>query len=113
MAPLQPGQVVALDLEWRPSFGAWDRPPASLLQLAVRGRVLLLDLLTLSRPGGPAAQALSGLVSRLLSDPSITKLGKRGLPPLRPGPPGCGAGGQPALGALTLCCPQAMAWPAT
>ncbi|CAK6433445.1 unnamed protein product [Pipistrellus nathusii] len=72
---LQPGQVVALDLEWRPSFGAWDRPPASLLQLAVRGRVLLLDLLTLSQPGGQASRALSGLVSGLLSDPSITKLG--------------------------------------
>lgn len=93
-------------MEWRPSFGAWDRPPASLLQLAVRGRVLLLDLLTLSQPGGQASRALSGLVSRLLSDPSITKLGKRGHP-------GCSARGRPALGALTLCCPQAMAWPAT
>lgn len=51
---LQPGQVVGLDLEWRPSFGAWDPPPASLLQLAVPGRVFLLDLLTLTQPGGRA-----------------------------------------------------------
>lgn len=73
---LQPGQVVGLDLEWRPSFGAWDPPPASLLQLAMPGRVFLLDLLTLTQPGdGQASRALSGLVSRLLSDPSITKLG--------------------------------------
>nr|KAF6269041.1 exonuclease 3'-5' domain containing 3 [Myotis myotis] len=73
---LQPGQVVGLDLEWRPSFGAWDRPPASLMQVAVEGRVFLLDLLTLTQPvDGQATRALSGLVSRLLSDPSITKLG--------------------------------------
>lgn len=91
---LQPGQVVGLDLEWRPSFGAWDRPPASLMQVAVEGRVFLLDLLTLTQPvDGPASRALSGLVSRLLSDPSITKLGKRSLPPALAVPtPGRGGG---------------------
>uniref|UniRef100_A0A452FAV5 Mut7-C RNAse domain-containing protein n=1 Tax=Capra hircus TaxID=9925 RepID=A0A452FAV5_CAPHI len=73
---LQPGQVVGVDLEWRPSFGAGGRPRVSLMQVAVEGRVFLLDLPQLSSPaGGQAPRAFSQLVSRLLSDPSITKLG--------------------------------------
>ncbi|XP_053774515.1 exonuclease mut-7 homolog isoform X2 [Desmodus rotundus] len=73
---LQPGQVVGLDLEWRPSFGVGGRPQASLMQVAVEGRVFLLDLPALSQPAeGQAPQAFSRLVSQLLSDPSITKLG--------------------------------------
>ncbi|XP_070312606.1 exonuclease mut-7 homolog isoform X4 [Odocoileus virginianus] len=73
---LQPGQVVGVDLEWRPSFGVGGRPRVSLMQVAVAGRVFLLDLPRLSSPtGGQAPQAFSQLVSRLLSDPSITKLG--------------------------------------
>ncbi|XP_059782125.1 exonuclease mut-7 homolog isoform X4 [Balaenoptera ricei] len=73
---LQPGRVVGVDLEWRPSFGAGGRPQASLMQVAVEGRVFLLDLPRLSSPaGGQAPQAFSRLVSRLLADPSITKLG--------------------------------------
>ncbi|XP_036710632.1 exonuclease mut-7 homolog isoform X4 [Balaenoptera musculus] len=73
---LQPGRVVSVDLEWRPSFGAGGRPRASLMQVAVEGRVFLLDLPRLSSPaGGQAPQAFSRLVSRLLADPSITKLG--------------------------------------
>ncbi|XP_040081584.1 exonuclease mut-7 homolog [Oryx dammah] len=73
---LQPGQVVGVDLEWRPSFGAGGRPRVSLMQVAVEGRVFLLDLPRLSSPaGGQAPRAFSQLVSRLLSDPSITKLG--------------------------------------
>ncbi|XP_057577092.1 exonuclease mut-7 homolog isoform X1 [Hippopotamus amphibius kiboko] len=73
---LQPGRVVGMDLEWRPSFGAGGRPQASLMQVAVEGRVFLLDLPRLSSPaGGQAPRAFSQLVSRLLSDPSVTKLG--------------------------------------
>ncbi|XP_024618258.1 exonuclease mut-7 homolog isoform X3 [Neophocaena asiaeorientalis asiaeorientalis] len=73
---LQPGQVVSMDLEWRPSFGAGGRPRASLMQVAVEGRVFLLDLPRLSSAaGGQAPQAFFRLVSRLLADPSITKLG--------------------------------------
>ncbi|XP_068408798.1 exonuclease mut-7 homolog isoform X2 [Eschrichtius robustus] len=73
---LQPGRVVGVDLEWRPSFGAGGRPRALLMQVAVEGRVFLLDLPRLSSPaGGQAPQAFSRLVSRLLADPSITKLG--------------------------------------
>uniref|UniRef100_A0A673V7Z1 Exonuclease 3'-5' domain containing 3 n=1 Tax=Suricata suricatta TaxID=37032 RepID=A0A673V7Z1_SURSU len=75
-ALLQPGQVVGVDVEWRPSFGTGGRPQASVMQVAVGGHVFLLDLPVLSRPaGGQASEAFSRLVSRLLSDPSITKLG--------------------------------------
>ncbi|XP_064346876.1 exonuclease mut-7 homolog isoform X1 [Camelus dromedarius] len=73
---LQPGQVVGMDLEWRPSFCAGGRPRASLMQVAVEGRVFLLDLPELLSPaGGPAPRAFSRLVSQLLSEPSVTKLG--------------------------------------
>ncbi|XP_038533785.1 exonuclease mut-7 homolog isoform X9 [Canis lupus familiaris] len=73
---LQPGQVVGVDLEWRPSFGTGGRPQVSIMQVAVGGRVFLLDLPLLSQPtGGQASQAFCRLVSQLLSDPSITKLG--------------------------------------
>ena len=74
---LQPGQVVGVDLEWRPSFGTGGRPRVSLMQVAVEGRVFLLDLPRLSSPaGGQGPRAFSQLVSQLLSDPSITKLGE-------------------------------------
>ncbi|XP_064146843.1 exonuclease mut-7 homolog isoform X7 [Loxodonta africana] len=73
---LQPGGVVGVDLEWRPLFQASGRPCASLVQLAVEGRVLLLDVPGLAQlPGGQGVQALSQLLSQLFSDPSITKLG--------------------------------------
>lgn len=66
-----------MDLEWRPSFCTGGRPQASLMQVAVEGRVFLLDLPALSQPAGEqASQAFSRLLSRLLSNPSITKLGE-------------------------------------
>ncbi|XP_073872005.1 exonuclease mut-7 homolog isoform X27 [Macaca fascicularis] len=75
-ALLQPHQVVGVDLEWTPVFVAGGRPRPSLLQVAVEGRVFLLDVLALSQPPtGQGAQAFSRLVAQLLSDPSITKLG--------------------------------------
>lgn len=89
------------------------------MQVAVEGRVFLLDLLTLTQPvDGQASRALSGLVSRLLSDPSITKLGKHSLPPAPAAPtPGRGdVAGRvgPWLGAHhPLGLPQAMGWQAT
>lgn len=73
----QPHQVVGVDLEWTPVFVAGGRPRPSLLQVAVEGRVFLLDVLALSQPPtGQGAQAFSRLVAQLLSDPSITKLGE-------------------------------------
>nr|XP_030694016.1 exonuclease mut-7 homolog isoform X7 [Globicephala melas] len=111
---LQPGQVVGMDLEWRPSFGAGGRLRASLMQVAVEGRVFLLDLPRLSSPaGGQAPQAFFRLVSRLLADPSITKLdaGSRQASPrcgwgrraAGPQPPGAaGAGQAPGQGAAAF-----------
>ncbi|XP_073076831.1 exonuclease mut-7 homolog isoform X4 [Manis javanica] len=73
---LQPGRVVGVDVEWRPSFGVGGRPRPSLMQLAVEGHVFLLDLPVFLEPaGGLVTLAFSQLVSRLLLDPSITKLG--------------------------------------
>lgn len=73
-----------MDLEWRPSFGTGGRPQASIMQVAVEGRVFLLDVPVLSRPaGGQVSQAFSRMVSQLLSDPSITKLGEQSPCPPR------------------------------
>ncbi|KAM3825575.1 exonuclease mut-7 homolog isoform 2-T5 [Vipera latastei] len=74
---LQPGQVVGIDLEWRPSFSTiGGKPRVSVVQLAVWGHVFLLDMLQLLRQGerGPQA-ALSGFFLTLLADPAILKLG--------------------------------------
>lgn len=74
----QPGQVVGIDLEWRPSFSTiGGKPRVSVVQLAVWGHVFLLDMLQLLRQGerGPQA-ALSGFFRTLLADPAILKLGK-------------------------------------
>nr|XP_039317342.1 exonuclease mut-7 homolog isoform X2 [Saimiri boliviensis boliviensis] len=75
-ALLQPQQVVAVDLEWTPVFVAGGRPRPSLLQVAMEGHVFLLDIQALTQPpAGQGARAFSQLVTQLLSDPSITKLG--------------------------------------
>lgn len=75
---LQPGRVVGVDVEWRPSFGVGGRPRPSLMQLAVEGHVFLLDLPVFLEPaGGLVTLAFSRLVSQLLLDPSITKLGEQ------------------------------------
>lgn len=98
----QPGQVVGLDLEWKPCFGAGGRPRASLMQVAVEGHVFLLDLPALSQPPeGRESQAFSRLVSQLLSDPSITKLGERSP---RPTGPACPQGGRGEARAPPLGC---------
>ncbi|XP_013913050.1 PREDICTED: exonuclease mut-7 homolog [Thamnophis sirtalis] len=74
---LQPGQVVGIDMEWRPSFSAiGGKPRVSLVQLAVWGHVFLLDMLQLLRQGEEEAQAaLCGFFRALLADPAIVKVG--------------------------------------
>lgn len=73
---LQPGQVVGVDLEWGRLSAAGGRPRVSLMQVAVEGRVFLLDLPQLSNPaGGQAPRAFSAGVSAALRS-SITKLGE-------------------------------------
>ncbi|XP_028664546.2 exonuclease mut-7 homolog [Erpetoichthys calabaricus] len=70
---LKPDTTVGLDMEWRPSFGSVSRPRVSLIQLAVRDAVYLLDLLALER--GEQTVQLVGFMRSLFLDPSITKLG--------------------------------------
>ncbi|XP_067417673.1 exonuclease mut-7 homolog isoform X3 [Emydura macquarii macquarii] len=72
-AVLQPGQVVGIDMEWRPSFGVVGKPRVSVLQIAVKEQVFLLDLLQLLKPD--EMEELSHFVQTLFSDPTIIKLG--------------------------------------
>lgn len=74
----QPGQVVGIDLEWRPSFSAiGGKPQVSIVQLAIWGHVFLLDMLQLLQQGGQEARATCCcFFQSLLADPAIVKLGK-------------------------------------
>ncbi|XP_042734745.1 exonuclease mut-7 homolog isoform X4 [Lagopus leucura] len=74
---LQPGQIVGIDMEWRPSFGTVGKPRVSLLQLAVRDEVFLLDLPRLLEQAEVKGEKekLPHIIQRLYSDAAITKLG--------------------------------------
>lgn len=73
---LQPGQIIGIDMEWRPSFVTVGRKSqVSLVQMAVHDRVFLLDMLELLGQGGKDEEALSSFFHALLADPTITKLG--------------------------------------
>ncbi|KAJ6652011.1 hypothetical protein lerEdw1_015836 [Lerista edwardsae] len=77
-AVLQPGLVVGIDMEWRPSFGTLaGKSRVSLVQLAVQGRVFLLDMQPLLKQGEAeeAEAALAGFFRALFTDPAVTKLG--------------------------------------
>ncbi|XP_052537251.1 exonuclease mut-7 homolog isoform X9 [Tympanuchus pallidicinctus] len=74
---LQPGQIVGIDMEWRPSFGMVGKPRVSLLQLAVRDEVFLLDLPRLLEQAEVKGEKekVPHIIQRLYSDAAITKLG--------------------------------------
>ncbi|NXI67102.1 MUT7 Exonuclease, partial [Anseranas semipalmata] len=74
---LQPGQIVAIDMEWRPSFGMVGKPRVSLLQIAVRDEVFLLDLPQLLEQAEVKGEKdkLPYFIQMLYSDAAITKLG--------------------------------------
>ncbi|OPJ86367.1 putative exonuclease mut-7-like protein isoform A [Patagioenas fasciata monilis] len=74
---LRPGQVVGIDMEWKPSFGMVGKPRVSLLQLALRDEVFLLDLPRLLEQAVTEAEKekLPHFIQRLYSDAAITKLG--------------------------------------
>ncbi|XP_051832871.1 exonuclease mut-7 homolog [Antechinus flavipes] len=73
---LQPGQVVGIDMEWRPSFGLVGRPRVSVLQIATKEHVYLLDLLQFSKLDQEEKEKeLCHFIWKLFSDPSIIKLG--------------------------------------
>ncbi|XP_066837000.1 exonuclease mut-7 homolog isoform X4 [Anser cygnoides] len=74
---LQPGQIVAIDMEWRPSFGMVGKPRVSLLQIAVKDEVFLLDLPRLLEHAEMEGEKekLPHFIQMLYSDAAITKLG--------------------------------------
>ncbi|XP_071430317.1 exonuclease mut-7 homolog isoform X2 [Pithys albifrons albifrons] len=74
---LQPGQVVGVDMEWKPSFGMVGKPRVALLQMAVREEVFLLDLPRLLQTAEEEGdkERLPRLIQRLYCDAAITKLG--------------------------------------
>ncbi|XP_021269591.1 exonuclease mut-7 homolog isoform X3 [Numida meleagris] len=74
---LQPGQIVGIDMEWRPSFGMVGKPRVSLLQLSVRDEVFLLDLPRLLEQAELKGEKekLPHFIRMLYSDAAITKLG--------------------------------------
>ncbi|NXD67572.1 MUT7 Exonuclease, partial [Eolophus roseicapillus] len=74
---LQPAQVVGIDMEWRPSFGMVGKPRVSLLQIALKDEVFLLDLPRLLQQAevDGEKEKLPQFIQMLYSDASITKLG--------------------------------------
>ncbi|XP_073496690.1 exonuclease mut-7 homolog isoform X2 [Phyllobates terribilis] len=75
---LKDGQIVGVDMEWRPSFGGLGKPNVSLIQLAVKDEVFLLDvlqgnLLQSSDSGGNSE--LVTFIKDLFSSTKIKKLG--------------------------------------
>ncbi|XP_031986471.1 exonuclease mut-7 homolog isoform X3 [Corvus moneduloides] len=74
---LQPGQVVGVDMEWKPSFGMVGKPRVALLQLALKDEVFLLDLPRLLEQAEAEGEKekLPRFIQMLYSDAAITKLG--------------------------------------
>ncbi|XP_018412250.1 PREDICTED: exonuclease mut-7 homolog [Nanorana parkeri] len=77
---LQDGQVVGVDMEWRPSFGGLGKPNVSLIQIAVKGEVFMVDLLQgdflqSGNEEGEDGPQLVRFIKELFSCPTITKLG--------------------------------------
>ncbi|XP_053329863.1 exonuclease mut-7 homolog [Spea bombifrons] len=76
---LQDGQVVGVDMEWRPLFGGLGRPNVSLVQVAVKEAVFLLDLLpenlTDTEEMKDKKGQLAGFIRDLFLSPTVTKLG--------------------------------------
>ncbi|NWI55802.1 MUT7 Exonuclease, partial [Calyptomena viridis] len=74
---LQPGQVVGIDMEWKPSFGMVGKPRVALLQMALKDEVFLLDLPRLLEQAEEEGEKekLHRFIQMLYSDAAITKLG--------------------------------------
>ncbi|NWU28871.1 MUT7 Exonuclease, partial [Dyaphorophyia castanea] len=74
---LQPGQVVGVDMEWKPSFGTVGKPRVALLQLALKDEVFLLDLPRLLQQAEAQGhrEKLPHFIQMLYADAAITKLG--------------------------------------
>nr|XP_009942989.1 PREDICTED: exonuclease mut-7 homolog [Opisthocomus hoazin] len=74
---LQPGHVVGIDMEWKPSFGMVGKPRVSLLQIALKDEVFLFDLPRLLEQAETEGEKerLPRFIQKLYSDAAITKLG--------------------------------------
>ncbi|XP_069465883.1 exonuclease mut-7 homolog isoform X2 [Ambystoma mexicanum] len=72
---LKPGQVVGIDMEWRPSFGVIEKSRVSLIQIAVKECVFLLDLLRLPKKVEGEECELANFITAVFTDSTITKLG--------------------------------------
>lgn len=77
----QPGQVVGVDMEWKPSFGMLGKPRVALLQLALKEEVFLLDLPRLLEQAEAEGEKekFPHFIQKLYSDAAITKLGNTPL----------------------------------
>ncbi|NWY33888.1 MUT7 Exonuclease, partial [Pheucticus melanocephalus] len=74
---LQAGQVVGVDMEWKPSFGMVGKPRVALLQLALKDEVFLLDLPQLLEQAEAEGEKekLPHFIQMLYADAAIIKLG--------------------------------------
>ncbi|NWX37716.1 MUT7 Exonuclease, partial [Notiomystis cincta] len=74
---LQPGQVIGVDMEWKPSFGMVGKPRVALLQLALKDEVFLLALPQLLEQAEAEGEKekFPRFIQMLYSDAAITKLG--------------------------------------
>ncbi|XP_043575615.1 exonuclease mut-7 homolog [Chiloscyllium plagiosum] len=74
---LQAGGVVGIDMEWRPTFGMLTRSRVSLIQIATKNCVYLLDLPQLVNQSESECRRaeLTYFIQTLFTDQTITKLG--------------------------------------
>ncbi|XP_060697193.1 exonuclease mut-7 homolog isoform X2 [Hemiscyllium ocellatum] len=74
---LQAGGVVGIDMEWRPTFGMLTRSRVSLIQIATKNCVYLLDLPQLVNQSESESRRaeLTYFIQTLFTDQTITKLG--------------------------------------
>ncbi|XP_068105069.1 exonuclease mut-7 homolog [Hyperolius riggenbachi] len=75
---LEDGQVVGLDMEWKPTFGGLGKPNVSLIQIAVKEEVFILDLLhgdLLQNCEQDHIPEIVQFIKDLFSCPKVTKLG--------------------------------------
>ncbi|XP_073412176.1 exonuclease mut-7 homolog isoform X2 [Dendrobates tinctorius] len=75
---LKDGQIVGVDMEWRPSFGGLGKPNVSVIQLAVKDEVFLLDVLQgnlLQSCDSGGSSELVTFMKDLFSSTKIKKLG--------------------------------------
>ncbi|XP_078406608.1 exonuclease mut-7 homolog isoform X2 [Cetorhinus maximus] len=74
---LQAGHVVGIDMEWRPTFGVLTNTRVSVIQIAMKDCVYLLDLPQLVKESeSESRQAeLIHFIQTLFTDQTITKLG--------------------------------------